>query len=160
MSNSFMQVPDLPGLTPEEAKAWIPIKSVSQSIKVETGKFEKGKPRAVGRAEHEDLEIKKPFDRTSLALNLACCEARLIPALNLAFKREDEKEIYLKCELKDVYIADLEVSVDDGEAPEETLKVSFRSIDWKFRPKLKGDKLGDWVQAGWDRQEQKPTKGA
>jgi type VI secretion system Hcp family effector len=160
MANSFMQVPDLPGLTPEEAKAWIPIKSISATVKVDSGKFEKGKPRVVGRSDHDELSVKKPLDRTSLALNMACCEARLIPAVNLAFKREDEKEIYLKCELRDVYIADMEISVDDGEAPEESLKLNFRSIEWKLRPKLKGDKLGDWVQVGWDRQEGRPTKGA
>jgi type VI secretion system Hcp family effector len=150
MANSFMQIPSIPAAGADD-KGWIPIKSLAFSAKVEIGKFDKGRARPIDRCQHDVLTVKKPFDRSSLFVSIFCSQGRLLPAVNLAFSREDEKDIYLKCELKNVLISELEVEVDDGSDPEETLKLDYQSIEWKFRAKLKGGKLGEWMHVGWDR---------
>jgi len=154
MSNTFMQIPDLPMIGGEDgSKMWIPIKSISQGITQEVSKFEKGKPRQLGKSDHNDFEAKKVMDKSSPFLYVICSDGRLISAVNFAFSRSDEKDIYLKMELKRVYIVELTTEVDDGEEPEETLKLNYEAIEWKYRPKLKGGKLGEWIQLGWDRLE-------
>jgi type VI secretion system Hcp family effector len=157
MANSFMQIPELPGLPTDPYKGWIPIKSISHGIAVEISKFDRAAPRQLGHSEHSEITVKKNLDAASLPLRVFCSEGRMIPEVAFAFSREDEKDIYLKLELKQVYVSEMEIDVDDGEDPEESIKLNYQTIDWKFRPKLKGGKLGDWMQTGWDRLAKKPT---
>lgn len=158
MPNTFMQIPDLPVIAGEEAaKWWIPIKSISQGITMEVSKFERNKLRQVGRSEHNDFEVKKVIDRSTPTLNIVAAEGRLLSAVNFAFSRSDEKDIYLKIELKNVYIAEITLEVEDGDEPEETIKLNYESIDWKYRHKSKSGKLGEWIVAGWDRLEYRET---
>ena len=154
MPSTFLQIGDLPSAGAED-KGWIPVKNVSLGVTTEVGKFERGKARQVATSEHNDVEIKKPLDRSSLFLNLACSDGRLLKNVGLAFSREGEKEIYLKVELKNVYVSETGLDVADGEEPEETIKLNYEAIVWKFRPKLKSGQMGNWVQAGWDRGELK-----
>ncbi len=147
-----MQIPSMPSDDPK--KAWIPIKSIAHGIAAEIGKFDQGKPRPVNRSEHNELEVKKQMDLSSLYLATCINEGQVIPLISFAFSREDEKDVYLKCEITDSYITEISLDVDDGETAEESVKLSYTSITWKFRPKIK-DKLGDWVQMGWDRQKRR-----
>jgi type VI secretion system Hcp family effector len=150
MPNSFMQIPAIPPAGAED-KGWIPVKNLSFSMKTEIIKFDKGRARQLDRCQYEVATVKKVYDRSSLFLAIFISQGRMLPAVNLAFSREEEKDIYLKCELKNVLISELEFEVDDGSDPEETVKFDFQSIEWKFRAKLKGGKMGEWVHAGWDR---------
>jgi len=150
MPNSYMQIPVIPAAGPDD-KGWIPIKNLNFSMKTEIVKFDKGRPRQLDRCQYDVATVKKPYDRASLFLAVFISQGQMLPAVNMAFSREDEKDIYLKCELKNVLISEYEFEVDDGADAEETLKLDFQSIEWKFRPKLKGGKLGEWVHAGWDR---------
>jgi type VI secretion system Hcp family effector len=152
MPASFMQLVDLPS-TGAEDKGWFAIKSISQSLTSEVGKFASGRAREVGYSEFEPLEVKKLLDRSSLFLRLTCASGRLLKAVNLAFNKEDDKEFFLKLELKNVYISEIGLDVSDGDDPEETVKFNFESIVWKIRPKLKSGKFGEWLQGGWNRGE-------
>ncbi|HEV2971895.1 MAG TPA: type VI secretion system tube protein Hcp [Pirellulales bacterium] len=152
MPSTFLQIADLPAAGAED-KGWIPVKNVSLGITTEVGKFERGKARQVNTSEHNDIEIKKPLDRASLFLDVACSDGRVLKSVGLAFSREGEKEIYLKVELKNVFVSEIGLDIADGEEPEETVKLNYESIVWKFRPKLKSGQMGNWVAAGWDRSE-------
>jgi type VI secretion system Hcp family effector len=155
---TFLQIVDLPAGTFED-KGWLPVKSISQSVTTEIGKFESGKARQVAYSEAADLEVKRTFDRASLFLQSTCSSGEVLKAVNLVFSRSDEKEFYLKIEMKNVYISEFGVDISDGEDPEETVKFNYESVVWKFRPKFKSGKLGEWMQAGWDRFERKATGG-
>jgi len=148
---SFLQVPEIPTWADDPQRGWIPIKSISQNVTLEVTKFEKGRLRQTNRSEVNELEFKKVFDRASLFLYAFAAEGRMIAAMNFAFSREDEKDIYLKCELKNIYIAEHGIELDDGEDPQDSFKVNFESIDWKYRPKTKGGKLADWLHVGFNR---------
>jgi type VI secretion system Hcp family effector len=150
---SFLQIPEIPAWSDDPQRGWIPIKSINQNVTMEITKFEKGRPRQPNRAELNELEFKKEFDRASMFLYAFAAEGKLISAMNFAFSREDEKEIYFKCELKNVYIAEHGIELDDGEAPQDTFKLNFESIEWKYRPKTKGGKLAEWIQVGFSRQD-------
>jgi len=154
MPNSFLQLPDLPSAGAED-KGWFPVKNVSLSVANEVGKFQSGKPRSIGYSEHEAVEVKKALDRASVFLSLAASDGRVLKTVNLAFNKEEEKEFFLKLELKNVYVAEIGLDVADGDDPEETVKFNYEQIVWKVRPKLKSGKFGDWVQGGWNRMEQK-----
>ena len=158
MPSSFLQIADLPSAGAED-KGWIPVKNVTLGMTTEIGKFERGKLRQVNTSEHNDIEVKKPLDRSSLFLNVACSDGRLLKSVGLAFSREGEKEIYLKVELKNVYVSEIGLDIADGEDPEETVKFNYESIVWKFRPKLKSGQMGNWLQSGWDRGELKEIGG-
>ncbi|HEX3998599.1 MAG TPA: type VI secretion system tube protein Hcp [Pirellulales bacterium] len=156
---TFLQILDLPAGTFED-KGWLPVKSISQSVTTEVGKFEaSGKARHVPYSEAGDVEVKRTFDRGSLFLQSTCSSGELLKGVNLVFSRADEKEFYLKIEMKNVYISEFGVDISDGEDPEETVKFNYESVVWKFRPKNKAGKLLDWMQAGWDRFERKPVTG-
>ncbi|MDZ4780779.1 MAG: type VI secretion system tube protein Hcp [Planctomycetia bacterium] len=154
---SFVQFPEIPSWADDPQRGWIPVKSISQNVTLEITKFEKGRARQTNRAEVNELEFKKIFDRSSMFLYAFVSEGHLLSAVNFAFTREDEKEVYLKCELKNVYIAEHGVEVDDGSDPEESFKLNFESIDWKFRPKNKAGKLGDWLHVAFNRQDHSVT---
>ena len=159
MPNTFLQIADLPSAGAED-KGWIPVKNVSSGVTSEIGKFERGKARVVNLSEHNDMEVKKPMDRASPFLSVCCSDGRLLKAVTLAFTRDGEKEIYLKLEMKNVYVSEVSCDIADGEEPDETVKFNYESIVWKFRPKLKSGQLGAWVQGGWDRSEGKEIAGA
>lgn len=154
MPNSFLQLPDLPSAGAED-KGWFQVKNVSLSTATEIGKFESGKLRSVAYSLHEAVEVKKGLDRASVFLNLAASDGRVLKAVNLAFNKEEEKEFFLKIELKNAYVAEISWDVADGDDPEETVKFNYEQIVWKVRPKLKSGKFGDWVQGGWNRMEQR-----
>ena len=147
-----MQLVDLPSAGAED-KGWFPIKSISQSMTTEVGKFTSGHAREVAYSEFESLEVKKLLDRSSVFLRTACSGGKLLKGVNLAFNKEDDKEFFLKLELKNVYISEMALDVSDGDDPEETVKFNFESIVWKVRPKLKSGKFGEWIQGGWNRLE-------
>lgn len=155
MSNSYMQIAGYTAHPEDPKKGWIAIKSIAYGITAEIGKFEQGKPRQINRSEHNELEVKKPMDRSSLFLSQQANNQTVIKQITFAFTREDEKDVYLKCEITDCYITEISIDVDDGEDPEESVKLSYTSLTWKYRPKIKGDKLGDWEVMGWDRQKRK-----
>ena len=156
---TFLQIADLPTGTFED-KGFFPVKSISQSVNTEIGKFEApGKPRNIPYSDAGDLEVKRIFDRASLFLQATCSSGELLKQVNLVFSRADEKEFYLKIEMKNVYISEFSVDISDGEDPEETVKFNYESVVWKFRPKNKAGKLLDWMQAGWDRFERKAIGG-
>lgn len=150
---SFLQIPEIPAWAEDPQRGWFPIKSISQNVTLEITKFEKGRPRQTNRAEVNEFEFKKTFDRSSMFLYGFAAEGKLISAMNFAFSREDEKDIYLKCELKNVFIAEHGIELDDGEDPQDSFKLNFESIEWKYRPKTKGGKLADWLTVGFNRQE-------
>ncbi|HEY1065384.1 MAG TPA: type VI secretion system tube protein Hcp [Pirellulales bacterium] len=155
MPNSFMQIPNLPPeYTDEATKGWIDVKSCGfeQEMEIQDFADSKAKVRNAAKATLANMEVQKLLDKTSIWLMLACASGEVIPEINFSFRREDEKELYLKYELKDVLIQSLSRSLDDGEHPSETLKLNYRQIIWKFRPKKKDDTLGEWIIAGWDRQ--------
>jgi type VI protein secretion system component Hcp len=83
----------------------------------------------------------------------------LLKAVNLAFNKEDDKEFFLKLELKNVYVSEMALDVSDGDDPEETVKFNFELIVWKIRPKLKSGKFGDWMQGGWNRSDRAEVTG-
>lgn len=159
MPSTYLQIPDLPSAGAED-KGWIPVKNVSLGMTTEISKMERGKIRQVNTSEHNDVEVKKPLDRSSLFTNIACADGRLLKNVALAFTREGEKEIYFKIEMKNVYVSEVGVDIADGEEPEETIKFNYESVVWKFRPKLKSGQMGAWLQAGWDRAELKEIAGA
>ncbi len=154
---SFLQIPEIPAWSDDPQRGWIPVKSISQNVTLEITKFEKGRPRQPGRAEVNELEFKKTFDRASMFLYAFASEGKLLSAVNFAFSREDEKEIYFKCELKNVYIAEQGIELDDGEEPQESYKLNFESIDWKYRPKTKAGKLADWLHVAFNRLDHAVT---
>lgn len=155
---TFLQIVDLPAGQFED-KGWLPVKSITSSVTTEIGKFEGGKARDIPYSEAGDLEVKRVFDRASLYLQSVCSSGELLKGVNLVFSRADEKEFYLKIEMKNVYISEFGVDISDGEDPEETVKFNYESVVWKFRPKNKAGKLLDWIQAGWDRFEKKALTG-
>ncbi len=154
MPSTYLQIADLPSAGAED-KGWIPVKNVSLGITAEVSKMERGKMRQVATSEHNDVEVKKPLDRSSLFTNLACADGRLLKTVSLAFTREGEKDIYFKVEMKNVYVSEVGLDIADGEEPEETVKFNYETIVWKFRPKLKSGQMGNWLANGWDRSELK-----
>jgi type VI secretion system Hcp family effector len=154
---SYLQIPEIPAWADDPQRGWFPIKSISQNVTMEITKFEKGRLRQLNRAEVNELEFKKVFDRASLFLYGFAAEGKMLAAVNFAFSREDEKEIYFKCELKNVYIAEHGIELDDGEDPQDSFKLNFESIDWKYRAKGKSGKLADWQQVGFNRLEHTVT---
>jgi type VI secretion system Hcp family effector len=158
MPSSFLQIVDLPSAGAED-KGWFPIKNVTQSSASEVGKFASGRGREVGYSEHEPLEVKKGLDRSSVFLHMACSSGRLLKAVNLAFNKEDDKEFFLKLELKNVYVSEIALDVSDGDDPEETVKFDFETIVWKVRPKLKSGKFAEWMQGGWNRSDHTEITG-
>lgn len=156
MPNTFMQIVDLPAEAVDETtKGWINIKSCSLEMNIEINDFvdSKARQRTTGKLNLGELEVRKQVDRTSPVLYVYSCTGLIIPAININFRREDEKDFYLKYELKDIIIASISTSVDDGEHPDETLKLNYREITWRFRPKIKDDQWGNWVAKSWDRQQ-------
>ncbi len=158
MPNTFLQLADLPSAGAED-KGWFPVKNVSGGVTAEIGKFERGKARTINMSEHNDLEVKKGLDRASPFLNVSCSDGRVLKSVSLAFSRDGEKDIYLKLEMKNVYVSEISLDIADGEEPEETVKFNYESIVWKLRPKLKSGQLANWMQAGWDRAEGKEIAG-
>lgn len=154
---SYLQIPELPAWSEDPQRGWIPIKSISQNVTLEVTKFEKGRARQTVHPESNEFEFKKVFDRASVFLYAFASEGKLLAAVNFAFSREDEKEIYLKCEMKNVFITEHGIELDDGEDPQDSFKLNFESIEWKYRPKTKGGKLGDWLHVGFNRQENQVT---
>ncbi len=156
---TFLQIVDLPAGAFED-KGWLPVKSISNSITTEIGKYEQpGKARNIPYSEAGDMEVKRTFDRASVYLQSCCATGELLKGVNLVFSRADEKEFYLKIEMKNVYISEFGVDISDGEDPEETVKFNYESVTWKFRPKNKAGKLLDWMQGGYDRFERKAVSG-
>ncbi len=152
MPNTYLQIADLASAGAED-KGWLPCKNVSAEVSVEIGKFERGKLRTVARSEHGDIEVKRLMDRASPFLHVCCSDGRVLKNVNLAFSKDGDKEIYLKLELKNVYVSNISLDISDGEEAEETVKFNYEQIAWKIRPRLKSGQLAPWVSSGWDRAE-------
>ncbi|QGJ71664.1 Hypothetical protein PBC10988_33710 [Planctomycetales bacterium 10988] len=156
MAHSFMHISDLPKEAVDpEFKNWIDIKGASSGMDVEFEDFTatRNRLRTLNKLNMEAIEVTRSVDRASLYLRLWCAMRKNIPSITLAFRRESDKELYLKYELQDVAFVGYSYSVDDGESPEETIRLNFRTIVWKFREK-KDDKWGSWMKVGFDCQHQ------
>jgi type VI secretion system Hcp family effector len=154
MSNTYMQIPSLVDKGSDDPfKGWFDIEGASHSIALEVTDFNETRDRlrTGEKVSHEVMEVKRKMDAASPALYVLVSQAVPIPVVHLAFRREDEKEIFLKYELRNVLITELSISVDDGEVPEEELKLNYQEIIWKFRPKLPNNTYGNWIRRGWDR---------
>ncbi len=152
MPNTYLQLADLPSAGAED-KGWLPCKNVSTGVSIEIGKFERGKLRTLARSEHADIEVKRLMDRASPFLHVCGSDGRMLKTVSLAFSKDGDKEIYLKLEMKNVYVSDISLDISDGEEAEETVKFNYEQIVWKIRPRLKSGQLAPWVSAGWDRAE-------
>ena len=74
---TFLQIVDLPAGAFED-KGWLPVKSISNSITTEIGKYEQpGKARNIPYSEAGDIEVKRMFDRALLYLQIALCRRRI-----------------------------------------------------------------------------------
>ena len=155
MPNTFMQIAGLPDDAVDNiTKGWVNVKSASFDMSIEIADFKdtKGRTRSTGKNSMGDLEVKKQVDRSSPALYVLSQGGQVLPQVSINFRREDEKDFYQKYVLKDVILASISVSIDDGEHPDETLKLHYREITWSFRPKNKDGTYGEWVSRTWDRQ--------
>lgn len=155
MPNTFMQIAGLPDDAVDEVtKGWVNVKSVGleMSLEIVDYKDTKTRERSINKVNLGDLEVKRQVDRSSPALYILCLRGLPLPSVTINFRREEEKDFYQKYVVKDVLIISINTSIDDGEHPDETLKMHYREITWSFRPKNKDGSYGSWVTRTWDRQ--------
>ncbi len=154
MSNSYMQIPSLSDKGGDDPfKGWVDIEGASHGIEMSVTDFNETRDRlrTAEKVVHQVMEVRRKMDASSPALYILVSSGQTLPVIHLAFRREDEKEIYLKYELRNVLISELGISVDDGENATEELKLNYQEIVWKYRAKLPNNTYGPWIRRGWDR---------
>jgi len=134
-----------------EYNGWMDIKGVSCELAVEFEDFtpSRKKDRMVTKMTHEAIEVERMVDQYSFALRFFCCRTESLPEVNIAFRREKDKVIYMKYELKNVLITSISYKADDGEPPEETLKLHYGEIHWKFRRRQADKSWTPWTHRAW-----------
>jgi type VI secretion system secreted protein Hcp len=90
--------------------------------------------RTSGRPEPEGVTVTKYLDSVSSDLNRACMEGRRFPQVEIIVGRNEGGKIVelIRYKMSNVTISSVSVSGGGGDKPEETLKLDYDKITWRY----------------------------
>ncbi|WP_439865463.1 Hcp family type VI secretion system effector [Pseudomonas antarctica] len=156
----FLKLGDIKGESRDEAHrdeiditewAW----GLSQS-----GSMHSGTGGGAGKVDIANLNLKKPLDKSSPNLMMACASGKHYPDAKLVVRKAGGASPveYLVISLKEVMVASYSTSADQaGDVVYDSFALNFATVEVSYQPqKADGGKEGGPVKFGWNiRQNQK-----
>jgi type VI secretion system secreted protein Hcp len=139
--------------TDDKYKEWVNLTSISHGLQNDSsGDRSSGGGGAKGIASHYEIQFTKSFDAASVELLAACLEGTHFPKVEIAICRQSgtEKQEFLKYELTDAYLTNLNHSAAGGDV-QESGAVNYGSVKWTYDHTDKAGKSIGKKETGWDR---------
>lgn len=150
----FLKLGDIKGESRDEAHrdeiditewAW----GLSQS-----GSMHSGTGGGAGKVDIANLNLKKPLDKSSPNLMMACASGKHYPDAKLVVRKAGGASPveYLVISLKEVMVASYSTSTDQADdVMHESFALNFATVDVSYQPqKADGGKDGGPVRFGWN----------
>ena len=157
-TSTYLNIDPIKGESTDTAhKDWIEVESfncgVSQPLSGPSGTG----GRAAARADFDPFCVTKTTDKSSVDLNLYCAQGKHIAKLELEVCQETgEKVCYLKYELENVMVQQINLSGGGSMKPMETVVLVYDKICWTYNAVNNegsaGDKIGPKT---WNLEENK-----
>lgn len=160
MSHIFCKIEGIKGESKDDKhKDWIEILSFNHSVNQPISAASRTGGRTAGRAEFQDLVIKKVIDKATPELYLHCSNGKHIPKAELEFVMESgKKHTFMKYEIKDIIVSSVTPTGDntgDDVRPHENVAMSYGSISWEYTPIDEKGSPGAALKRGWDLRTNK-----
>jgi len=133
---------------------WIEILSYSHGMQQDATIASSGGMHTGGRVSHSDITLVKTLDGSTPNLQLACCQGKSIPTVEIEFCRAggDTRPVpFLKISLTDAVLTSVSAQATGGsDFPTEEVTLTYKTVQWSYtKTDTKGNPTGD-VVAGWD----------
>lgn len=120
----------------------------------QTGSMHSGTGGGVGKADIGNLNLKKPLDRSSPNLMMACASGKHYPEARLVVRKAGGANPveYLVITLKEVMVASYSTGAEsDGDVLYDNIALNFATVEVSYQPqKADGAKDGGPVKFGWN----------
>lgn len=149
----FNNAPDLQGEVPDKAfPGAISVQELSWGIEHPTTLGSASGGAGSGKAELQELEVKKLVDASSPGLMMAAAKGSVIPSASIVIRRDPRQiDAALQYRLRTVFVTKIETSASAGdEGVYETVTLRYGSIQERYvQTKLTG--ALNPIIAGWDQ---------
>lgn len=151
----YLQIDGIKGESTDSThKDWIECKSVAwEVLQPKSATASTGGGHTAERCEHKDIVLTKLSDLSTPLLLQNCSSGKTIPKAKFEFMRADaqgERIKYFEIELENVLIGGVAPNVEVGDILEESVRLKFSKVKWKYtQQKISGGSGGN-TSGGWD----------
>lgn len=150
----FIKIDGIDGeATDKNHEDWIKILSVGQSVNRPIAVGSDGSTTK-GSVQCGDIAVVKEADKSTPKLLGAVCKGTKFAEIIIDLTTdtgEGERNTYLQWKLKNAYVSSYDVSgaTDGGQAPTESLGLTYEEIEWTYTPVNKDGSPGGAIPQTW-----------
>lgn len=104
-----------------------------------------------GKAVPQDIHFVHEYDKASPVLAKHCAQGKHFPTVVLTARKSGEgQKDFFKITMKEVYITSVQPSGSSGGDLNEQVSMSYKDIEFSYKPQDAKGGLGGEVKFGWD----------